>query len=142
MEHESKVRVRFCETDMAGHVNNTSYFIYLEEARGKFFQDIFPSHLNTVGTFILATTTCDFVSQAYFGQPLIVQSWVSDIGNSSFSFGHRIIVEGTEELVAKASAVIVHFNYDKQISERIPDELRLLLDDCLMTERSGSRGKI
>ncbi|WLR49166.1 acyl-CoA thioesterase [Halobacillus litoralis] len=62
MKHESRLRVRFCETDMAGHINNTSYFIYLEEARGKFFQEVLPAHVNSVGRFIIASTTCDFVS--------------------------------------------------------------------------------
>lgn len=36
--HELKVNVRFSETDALGHINNTSYFIYLEEARMKFFE--------------------------------------------------------------------------------------------------------
>ncbi len=36
--HELEVNVRFSETDALGHVNNTSYFVYLEEARLKFFE--------------------------------------------------------------------------------------------------------
>lgn len=36
--HELKVNVRFSETDALGHINNTSYFIYLEEARMKFLK--------------------------------------------------------------------------------------------------------
>ena len=35
---ELEVNVRFSETDALGHINNTSYFIYLEEARMKFFE--------------------------------------------------------------------------------------------------------
>lgn len=134
MKHESSLRVRFCETDMAGHVNNTSYFIYLEEARGKFFQEVLPGQVNSVGRFILASTQCDFVSQAYFGNPLVIRSWISHIGRSSFTFTHEILVEGTKELVAKADAVIVHFNYEKQQSEPISDELRVCIESYLKTE--------
>lgn len=36
--HEFRVNVRFSETDAFGPINNTSYFIYLEEARMKFFE--------------------------------------------------------------------------------------------------------
>ncbi|WP_052158983.1 thioesterase family protein, partial [Halobacillus sp. BBL2006] len=104
MNHEVPVRVRFCETDMAGHVNNTSYFIYLEEARGKFFEDVIPNHSNSFGRFIIASTKCDFVSQAYFGQSLIISSWVSTIGNKSFRFGHSIRAEETGEVIAEAEA--------------------------------------
>lgn len=38
--HDIEVYVRFSETDSSGHVNNTSYFLYLEEARAKFFFEI------------------------------------------------------------------------------------------------------
>ncbi len=131
MTHEAEVRVRFCETDMAGHVNNTSYFIYLEEARGKFFRDIFPEHLNSVGRFILASTKCDYVSQAYFGQPLIIESWITHIGNKSFRFNHNIRDNDTGQVIAEAEATIVHFNYEEQKSESISEELREILDSHL-----------
>lgn len=131
MTHEVEVRVRFCETDMAGHVNNTSYFIYLEEARGKFFRDLFPDQVNSVGRFILASTKCDYVSQAYFGHQLAIQSWVTNIGNKSFRFNHSIRVQDTEELIAEAEATIVHFNYEEQKSETIPEELRAILEPHL-----------
>lgn len=36
--YETQVKVRFCETDALGHINNTSYFIYLEEARIAFLK--------------------------------------------------------------------------------------------------------
>jgi len=29
--HEIQVNVRFSETDALGHINNASYFVYLEE---------------------------------------------------------------------------------------------------------------
>lgn len=131
MTHEAEVRVRFCETDMAGHVNNTSYFIYLEEARGKFFRDIFPEHLNSVGRFILASTKCDYVSQAYFGQPLMIESWITHIGNKSFRFNHNIRDNDTGQVIAEAEATIVHFNYEEQKSESISEELREILDSHL-----------
>lgn len=38
--YETQVKVRFCETDALGHINNTSYFIYLEEARIAFFEEM------------------------------------------------------------------------------------------------------
>ncbi|WP_074733060.1 acyl-CoA thioesterase [Halobacillus karajensis] len=131
LTHQVDVRVRFCETDMAGHVNNTSYFIYLEEARGNFFRDHFPEHLDSVGRFILASTKCDYVSQGYFGQQLAIQSWITNIGNKSFRFNHHIHDRETGKIIAEAEATIVHFNYEKQKSEPIPDELRALLEQHL-----------
>ncbi|WP_179134052.1 acyl-CoA thioesterase [Halobacillus massiliensis] len=133
MNHDVKVRVRFSETDMAGHVNNSSYFIYLEEARGRFFEDKVPETINSFGRFILASTKCNYVNQAYYGQTLKVSTWVSKIGNKSFHFAHSIHIEDTDELVAEADAVIVNFNYKEQKSEPISDELREVLEHHMAT---------
>lgn len=129
MIYKSVVGIRFSETDMAGHVNNTSYFIYLEEARGKFFRDLFQEQEDTLGRFILASTKCDFISQAYFGQHLLIETTISKIGTSSFTFAHRVYVEGTDQLVAASEAVVVHFNYERQKSEALPPEWRMMLED-------------
>ncbi|WP_163527087.1 acyl-CoA thioesterase [Halobacillus ihumii] len=133
MNHEIEVRVRFCETDTAGHVNNTSYFIYLEEARGKFFEDVLPDESETLGRFIIASTKCDFRSQAYFGQILKVSTWISHIGTKSFRFNHEIKASDSGVLIAKAEAAIVCFNYKEQKSEPIPEDLREVLTGRLVT---------
>ncbi|WLR49167.1 hypothetical protein LC065_08425 [Halobacillus litoralis] len=65
---------------------------------------------------------------------MIIRSWISRIGRSSVTFTHQILVEGSEERVAQADAVIVHFNYEKQQSEPVSDELRVCLEAYLETE--------
>ncbi|WP_181347069.1 thioesterase family protein [Thalassobacillus sp. CUG 92003] len=132
MNHECEVRVRFCETDCAGHVNNTSYFIYLEEARGRFFEDILPDQTDTVGRFIIASAQCDFLNQAYFKQRLKVATWVSKIGHTSMRFSHEITSEAGER-IAKGEATIVCFSYEAQQSEPIPADLRMMLEEHLVT---------
>lgn len=121
-----EVYVRFSETDAAGHVNNTSYFLYLEEARTKFFHAIGigeedpHSSLN----FILASTKCDYLAQAYAGQTLKVSTNVAKIGTKSFSVKHVITNADTDLAVAQASATIVCFNYVEQKTESIPAPLK------------------
>ncbi|MCA1021175.1 acyl-CoA thioesterase [Halobacillus litoralis] len=129
MIYKNTAGIRFSETDMAGHVNNTSYFIYLEEARGKFFRDLFQAQEDTLGRFILASTKCDFISQVYFGQNLLIETTIAEIGTSSFTFAHRVYVEGTDQLAAVSEAVVVHFNYEEQKSEALPAEWRMMLED-------------
>ena len=128
MKHELSVIVRFCETDALGHINNTSYFIYLEDARIKFFQALGYEMDISQWNFILASTKCDFVDQGYFNQTLKITTAVSNIGTKSFRLNHEILDSSTGKLIARADAVIVYFNFETQQSENLPDLLRAELE--------------
>lgn len=121
---EIDVYVRYCETDAAGHVNNTSYFYYFEEGRMKFFETIgFKSGEPDVD-FIVARTECDFLAQSYAGQTLSVTTAVEDIGTKSYKITHEVKNRDDGELIATGSAVIVCFDFESQQTVDIPTHLR------------------
>lgn len=134
MAHELAVRVRFSETDALGHISNISYFIYLEEARIEFFKALGFDMEIEKWKVILASAQCNFINQGFFNQQLKVISAVNKIGNSSFSIVHRIEDANTGQLIAKGDASAVHFNFETQKSERLPDEIRSLLKKHLEEE--------
>lgn len=136
MAHEIPVKVRFSETDALGHISNISYFIYLEEARTEFFAELgFGRDINN-WKIILASASCDFVSQGYYNQKLVVQTEVSRIGNSSFQVVHEIKDAESGELIAKGQASAVHFNFKTQKSEVLPEANRHELEKHLIKETS------
>ena len=128
---ETTVTVRFSETDLLGHVNNTSYFIYLEEARLHFLKEMEHELRVRDWTFILASTKCDFLSQAYFDQVLKIETTVSKVGTKSFQLEHSISCKQTGIPIAKGHAVLVQFNFDKQESEPIPELLKAKLKNLV-----------
>jgi acyl-CoA thioester hydrolase len=132
--HTMTVNVRFCETDALGHVNNTSYFIYLEEARIRMFEELGYGSDIKDWRFILASAKCDFVNQAFFGQRLKIETNVTKIGNKSFQLVHRILDEKTGTLIALGESTIVYFNFQMQKSEPVPDALRKQLERYLIPE--------
>jgi len=136
MVHEIPVKVRFSETDALGHISNISYFIYLEEARTEFFAELGFGRDITNWKIILASASCDFVSQGYYNQKLVVQTAVSRIGNSSFQVVHEIKDAESGELVAKGQASAVHFNFKTQKSEVLPEANRVQLKNHLLKEAS------
>ncbi|MFC4320395.1 acyl-CoA thioesterase [Litchfieldia salsa] len=131
MKHELDISVRFCETDALGHVNNVSYFIYLEDARVKFFEMLGTSSDLSDWKFIVASIKCDFVGQGYFNRNLTVTTRVSKVGNKSFELEHNIFEKSTNRLIATGSVVMVYFNFDMQRSEPIPEVLRGQLNQFL-----------
>ncbi len=122
--HELQVTVRFGETDALGHINNTSYFIYLEEARIRFFEALGYGLDAKKWNFILASTKCDFINQGYFNQLLTIRTFVSKIGTKSFQLEHELICANTGKLIAKGNATIVYFDFEAQKSKPLPALLR------------------
>ncbi|SFB22368.1 acyl-CoA thioester hydrolase [Lentibacillus halodurans] len=131
--HEINVYVRFAETDAAGHVNNVSYFLYFEEARTKLFQEICPERGDSLN-FILASISCDYVSQAYPGQRLKLLTDVEKVGGKSFTVSHTMINLETAMTVARSQAVTVCFNYEEQKTINIPHEVRSRLENYLVAQ--------
>ncbi|QSB47783.1 acyl-CoA thioesterase [Parageobacillus toebii] len=139
--HTTTVNIRFCETDALGHVSNTSYFIYLEEARIRMFEELGYGSDIKEWRFILASTKCDFINQAFFGQRLKIETNVSKIGNKSFQLVHRILDEKTRTLIALGESTVVYFNFETQKSEPIPDDLRKQLEQYTIPESKQAAKK-
>ncbi|MDQ0270038.1 acyl-CoA thioesterase [Cytobacillus purgationiresistens] len=81
------VKVRFSETDMFGHLNNTIPFIYFEEARIEYFKSIglmkdwVSPEKETI--IVVADLQCDFAKQVFFDEKLNIYVKANSIGNSS-----------------------------------------------------------
>ncbi|MBE4908965.1 acyl-CoA thioesterase [Bacillus luteolus] len=132
MNHITKIKVRFGETDALGHINNSSYFAYLEDARIGFFESIGCNMSTTSWNFILASTKCDFIGQGYFNQILKITTTVTRIGNKSFQLEHEIFDDQTDRLIARGNAIIVYFDFEEQQSVVIPESLKVELERHLV----------
>lgn len=129
--HTYTFQVRFSDCDGLGHVNNTVYFVYMEEARKEIFRIFNPTLELKRWNLIIASATCDFRKQANYAEQLTVHTFLSKIGNSSMVVEHRIHNE-RDELVAEGRAVMIFFNYETQKTESIPSELRPQLESLLV----------
>ena len=133
---EVDIYVRFCETDAGGHVSNTSYFLYYEEARTKFFETLsFGLKDRKNFNFIVARLESNFVKQSFASQRLRVTTGVSNIGTKSYTLVHEIKDANTGMLIANGTAVIVCYDFQEQHSVAIPMDLRTSLEEYLITTR-------
>ncbi|AOH55993.1 hypothetical protein ABE28_016655 [Peribacillus muralis] len=84
-KHE--VKVRFSETDMFGHLNNTVPFTYFEEARIEYFNSMGFMKDWTAFTSdeipVVADLQCDYLQQVFFNDQLTIHVKADRIGNSS-----------------------------------------------------------
>lgn len=87
------IKVRFAETDMFGHLNNTVPFIYFEEARIEFLAEkgVMDEWLSEEAEAIpvVADLQCDFLEQVFFGETLSIGVKVESLSRSSFDIHYK-----------------------------------------------------
>jgi len=113
--------VRFRDLDSLGHVNNAVYLTYLEQARVAFLS---PRGAE-VGSMILARVEIDFRAQVSLGETVEIALTPSRVGTKSFELAYELTVG--DRLVAEAKTVLVAFDYERVMSQPIPEEWRKLL---------------
>ncbi len=125
-KHWESVTVRWGDMDALGHVNNAKYFTYCESARISYFVAIglwkYREH-DRQGPAVV-TATCNFKQQLYYPAILDVGARVSEIRNRSFTLEYIVYRQGTDELVADGSSVVVWVDYDANQAIPLPKELR------------------
>lgn len=123
MPHVHTLTVRFRDCDQFRHVNNAVYLTYFEEARASYWKALMGSNFQGFD-FILAEATCRYHAPAHFGETLKVSVTVPELGNKSFRFAYEITEQETGKLIATGHSVQVMYDYDRQASILISDELR------------------
>src|SRR5699024_10171761 len=122
-----KLDVRVCETDMLGHINNTSYFDYIDESTSYFYkQTNLP--LDHPYTFILAKVSCEFIQQGYFGQKLRLTSYPLTYGDRSVTLQTEIINDENAELIALGESILVDVSLETQRARAMSVYMKEILE--------------
>lgn len=113
------LRLDWSEMDMLGHINNVSYFKYIQASRVNYWERIgLNSDFKSSPTGpLLLSTGCRFIKALVYPGNITVQASVSFIKNTSFGIRHQLLNEAGE-LAAEADDVIVMFDFSK--NEKIP----------------------
>jgi len=111
----------FGDTDCLGHVNNATLGHWFETARNPIIR-IFVPDLNFKREefpLILAHSDYDFVRELFFHHEVEIRTWISHIGNKSFTVFHQAWQNGL--LAVTGTAVIVHYDFAKKQSKPLSE---------------------
>lgn len=129
----TRVEVRWGDQDPMGHVNNSVYFTYLENARIHLFAE-----LGLLGAFgadgagmSLAHTGCNFRREVRYPNWLDIGSQVTKVGTSSFHLRHAMFFADSSDLAADATSVVVWVDYTRGGSAPLPPDIRAKLEAYL-----------
>lgn len=118
------IKVRYCETDMLGHVNNVSYFMYFEQGRIEYFENLglFDSMFGSEKVAVVADLECQYLAQMYRSDKVNLHVRVASIGRSSLDVEYAVVVEDTLKAAGRGAIVLIDTASGK--STPLPEEVR------------------
>jgi acyl-CoA thioester hydrolase len=132
------VPVAWGEMDAFGHVNNIVYFRYFESARIAYLDAIgFRGDDGGSGP-ILASTHCRFRLPLEYPDVVRVGARATDISDDRFAMEYRVVSTRHAALAAEGGGVIVAYDYGVGAKTRIPDAVRLRMDEVAAGGRRSS----
>lgn len=131
------VTPRFGDSDGLRHINNIALVEWFEVGRNPIFRMFTPDLDLSYEKWklILVRTEFDYMGQMFYGRDVEIRSYITHIGNSSFTIGHEAWQD--EELKAKGKAILVHFDFINQKAVSIPEHIRAQLQKHLVIEENS-----
>ena len=119
----ARCAMRWSDMDAYGHVNNTAYLAYLEQARVAMFFD--RNEGFSSGTVIRRHEIEYLRPIVYHPEPLRLELWVDTVRGASFVV-HYDVLDGAR-VAARASTMCVTIDFDADRPRRLTGEEREIL---------------
>jgi acyl-CoA thioester hydrolase len=136
MEHKRKLiftttlPIRWGDMDAMGHVNNTVYFRYMEQARIEWFERLgYNTGQNAKEGPVIVNASCTFLVPLVYPGNVEVRMFIGHPGRSSLPTHYELRLQGEEKLYATGDAKMVWINPASGRSIPLPDNMRALAEE-------------
>lgn len=125
--HSSEFRIRFYECDAYGHLNNSNYVRYMQEAAfaasaAAGYPDEEYQRLGVI--WLIRDTEIEYLRPLHYGDTAVVTTWVDDFRRVRSRRMYEIRRKGKEELLARGSTDWVLLERESHRPISIPDEMK------------------
>lgn len=122
---QTRIPVRYRDTDSMGHVSSPVYYDYLQHAYLEYMFALLGISRSEKLPQIMVKTSCEYVTPAFFGDVLVIESKITGFGNKSFEMEH-IFYRDTDErpVIARTYSKHVMFDYDRNATVPVSAEFR------------------
>lgn len=126
--HEMVIPIRWGDMDAMGHVNNATYFRYLETIRIEWLSSINaipqPQGLGPV----IVNAFCNFYKQLEYPGDVLIKMYASDPGRTTFeTWGTMERADQPGVIYAAGGATTIWVDFPKQKAVDLPDWLRAIV---------------
>ncbi|MEW5781560.1 MAG: acyl-CoA thioesterase [Pseudomonadota bacterium] len=128
--HITQIPVRWGDMDALGHVNNTVYFRFAEQARIDWLVSLGMKDIVEVEEGpVIINASCTFLKPITFPATVEVRTLIGKPGKSSLPTFYEMRCLGEDTLYAEGAAKIVWWNPKTGKSLPLPDFIRRLYPD-------------
>ncbi|PZT68317.1 acyl-CoA thioesterase [Streptomyces sp. SW4] len=114
--------LRWADADTYGHVNNSLFLTYLEEARTRMFNDLLPADEadRRQYAFVVSQSTVDYRAPlVYREEPVDVDVWVVSCRGARLELGY--VIRDADRTYAEATTKMAAYNLDTGRPRRISE---------------------
>ena len=124
---KTNVEVRFADIDMAGHVHNSKYLCFFEQARIDFMFDMTGKDWNwRKKGIVLGRNEVDYYIPIYLNDKIFIKTKCDHVGTKSFTLSYELYKidknGGNDILCTKGRSILVCMNFDNDESLPVFDE--------------------
>ncbi|MDP4144644.1 MAG: thioesterase family protein [Bacillota bacterium] len=106
--NETKLKVRYVETDKMGIVHHSNYYAWFEVGRGEFVSNSGMSYraLEDRGLMMpLVESHCKYYEGAKYEDEVTIRTWVQELSGVKVVFNYEVIRDSDKKLLAKGDTV-------------------------------------
>ena len=127
--HEMTFPIRWGDMDAMGHVNNATYFRYMEAARIDWLRSVGCQPDSSGEGIVIANAFCNFYRQLEYPNDVLLKTYVSDPGRTTIeSWATMEYTHEPEVIRAAGGATMIWVDFPKQKAAALPDWLSKLAE--------------
>lgn len=116
--NETKIKVRYVETDKMNVVHHSNYLIYFEAGRTEFITkcDMSYSDMEKLGILMpLVESNCKYLQGAKYEDELLIKTWIKELTPIKVEFNYLVIRDKDQKEIAKGSTLHAFVSNDFKI---------------------------
>ncbi|MGB8884443.1 MAG: thioesterase family protein [Azonexus sp.] len=126
--HVTRIPIRWGDMDAYGHVNNTVYFRFMEQARIEWSEGMnAPVRPGGAGP-VIVNASCTFLIPMNYPGTVEVRTYVGQAGRSSVPTHVEMRIVGDERIYAEGAAKVVWMDTQTGKSVPLPDHVRAVIE--------------
>ena len=125
---ETSIPIRWGDMDAMGHLNNGTYFRYLETVRIDWMYSIGCVPVPTGEGPVIVNALCNFYKQIEYPGTVLAKMYVSDPGRTTFESWCTLSRSDDPEVIyAEGGATTIWVDFPSQKAAALPDWIRAMV---------------